>query len=111
PRRTIAGPTAAPANAARHTAAIPSTGEGPPQGTGVREAQPATARRHCEPAGRGPVSAATEDGTGQSPSFSRRPVAQLYEQEGGPPLGAAASPGLYVRRWATWGRRQGSRAR
>src|SRR5439155_14250540 len=25
-------------------------GEGPPQGTGVHEAQPATARRHCEPA-------------------------------------------------------------
>src|SRR2546422_3645048 len=25
-------------------------GEGPPQVTGVREAQPATARRHCEPA-------------------------------------------------------------
>ncbi len=49
-RRGIADPTAAPSNAARHTAAIPSTGEGPPQGTRVREAQPAKARRHCEPA-------------------------------------------------------------
>src|SRR5216110_1671267 len=43
-RRSIADPTAAPSNAARHTAAIPSTGVRPSSGMGVREAQPATAR-------------------------------------------------------------------
>src|SRR5713101_2259574 len=62
-------------------------------------------RLHAE---RGQVSAATEDGTGQSAVVLTTQVARPYEQEGD--RTPAVPLGLHVRRWAAWVRAGSLRA-